>query len=187
MAPQPFAAPSELIDLLDDPTLTESRALQALIMASGAIRAAVRWSLTREVVVNQRIRSTGRSLWLPTLRLTAVDALALDSAPAALVEGAQFDWSPEGKIDMHYSWAGRPTTYRVSYRHGYPDDHPAVQLAAGVALSAAARLVDNPTGHRSETITGQSFTAAGGGADVVTILAEAERKQLEAYALPELG
>lgn len=186
MAPKPFAVPSELRSWLqvDEADLPEATAVLVLAVASGAIRTFCGWNVAAEYVAEKRIRSRGvRSLWLPTLHLRQVTALTMGGVAVATDD---YDWEEEGRILLLRSW-WQDTTFEVSYHHGYLDDHPAIDTVRGVALSAAARLKDNPTFHRSETSGSEAVVAAGGSTDIVSLLAEGEKLQLHPYQLPELG
>lgn len=188
MANEPFATPAELrawlqLDTTELPD-TDATALLVLKVASGAVRAFCQWHVSAETVTAKRIRSRGvRSLWLPTLWLRQVTALSMDGVA---VSSDDYDWGEEGRIELLRSW-WRDATFEVSYEHGYEEPHAALDAVKGVVLSAAARLRDNPTFHRSETSGGEAVVAAGGAMDVVSLLADGERLQLHPYQLPELG
>lgn len=188
MANEPFATPVELRNWLQleqaELPDTDPTALLVLKVASGAVRTFCQWHVSAEVVTAKRIRSRGvRSLWLPTLWLRQVTALTMDGVA---VSQADYAWGEEGRVELLRSW-WRDATFEVSYEHGFEEPHPALDTMKGVVLSAAARLRDNPTFHRSETSGGEAVVAAGGALDVVSLLAEGERLQLHPYTLPELG
>lgn len=182
---RPFAVPSELVDFMREP-VPEATAKLNLAIASGSVRGYVHWCLSAEFAENKRVRVQPgqRSIWLPTLNLRSVVSLLSGAVP--LVEVTHFDWFDEGRITLR-SGAYTSTVYTVSYHHGYLDDHPAVAVAKGVVLNAAARLCDNPTSHRSESTGSEAVVAAGAGGDVVSVLSEGERRQLDPWALPDLG
>lgn len=179
---RPFAVPSELSAFMQDEVDEETARLN-LALVSGAIRSYCNWTVTAEKVVGQRVRChrDSRSLWLPTLHLRSVESLSF-GAVALLEEDRQFEWAEEGRIRLLFGWHVGGT-YTVSYTHGYLDTDPAVDTVKGVCLSAAARITDNPLSRRSEATGAESFVAAGAGADVIAMLAQGERAQLDAYRL----
>lgn len=182
---KPFAVPSELFAFMQDEVDEETARLN-LALISGAIRSYCNWSVTAEKVVGQRVRchTNSRSLWLPTLHLRSVEALSFGTS--ALLADRQFEWTEEGRILLLFGWQVGGT-YTVSYSHGYLDTDPAIDTVKGVCLSAAARITDNPLSRRSEATGAESFVAAGAGADVIAMLAQGERAQLDAFRLPVLG
>ena len=77
-------------------------------------------------------------------------------------------------------------TVTVDYVHGFPQGHPALEVAAGVTLSAAARLVDNPTGLRSTQWSmgpESEMQVYAGNPAASALLSAAERNDLAPFAL----
>lgn len=185
----PFAVPSELSAFMGE-EIPEETARLNLAVVSGAIRSYCGWSVSAETVVDQRVRchSGARSIWLPTLYLRSVETLAYSATYGALslLAGTQFEWTTEGRVSLLFGWQ-TGGEYVCSYSHGYLDTHPAIETCKGVCLSAAARATDNPLSRRSEATGAESFVAAGAGADVIAMLAQGERGQLDPYRLPVLG
>lgn len=182
---EPFASPQELNAWIQR-DLPEEQGALALRVASGAIRARCGWSITEETVTVTRAWS-GPVMWLPTLHLTEVSITVGD---LTLARGAGFDWDVNGRVNAVTSWPSMGAT--ITYTHGYPWPHPALDLAAAVCLSAASRAVDNPRGLRSFAWTtgGESETAvyAGGGPEVSgSALTSAERADLAPLVLPALA
>lgn len=182
----PFAQAAELRAWmqLDATALPDATADQALSALSAAVRSYCSWTLSEETVTDLKVRSRGvRSLWLPTLHLTDVTALAQG---AVALSSADYEWVEEGRIELLRRW-WQDATFTVSFTHGYADGSVVLDMVKGVVLSAAARVVDNPASHRSETSSGESVVAAGAGEDVVSLLSAGEKKQLQPHALPVLG
>lgn len=117
-----------------------------------------------------------RCLRLPSLVVTDVATVTVDGV--TLTEGDGWEWlRPYPDVRLHsYAWTSTGTwqTATVTATLGYPPGAvPAVYKA--VALSAAARAYDNPTGLRSESIDDYSATRAGSDADLAGLtLTDAE-------------
>jgi len=177
-----FASPAALVSHLQADVDLET-AKQALDLVSGAIRGLCGWSISQESVTGLRVSGLGRkSLWLPTLHLTSVDSVVEDGV--ALTEGVHFDWTSNGRLLRNRSWSASVRSITVAFTHGYPAGHAVLDSVAGVCLSAAARLVDNPTSRRSGQLGPEAWTAAGPGDEVVSILARGECAQLAPWTLP---
>lgn len=194
MAP-PFATGPDLGILLQRDDLPSSLLQLAVRLASGAIRAHCGWTISQETVT-LKFSGYGLSyLWLPTMHLTAVDAVVEDGV--TLVGGTDYDWQPNGRLARR-RWSPTVQGIEVTFTHGYPVDDPHMELAEGVCLSAASRLADNPralqslswtTGGESETVTYQrgvgdtTGTAKPGG---VTLTA-GEKADLAPLVLPVIA
>ncbi len=124
--------------------LDTSRALDALASASGAIREACGWPISR--VVGDTY-STGEwtdwTVYLPTMKLTAVTAA---SGLAALVAGVDFMFNERGKITLNAAalpsrptFPGYPLTF--TFTHGYS---PVPDEVIDVCLELAVDRYDNP-------------------------------------------
>jgi hypothetical protein len=188
---RPFAVPDDLRKFIADDSVPEETARLHIASASGAVRSFCQWGVSAGVTEGLRLRSvTGaRSLWLPTLHLRAVTLLA-DAAGTPLVYPQDYSWETHGRINIARwtrTFGPQAGVFVVSYADGYPDDHPVIDHVRGIVLAAAARLLENPTALRSWTTGAESATAAGGGGDVVSILAREERTQLESLRLPVLA
>ncbi len=87
------------------------------------------------------------TLLLPRDRLPVTDVTLVEqlSGPDYItIDSTEYDWSANGFLTRPWTyWTDRPMGVRVTYDHGYailPRD------VAGVCLSAAKRLYDNPDG-----------------------------------------
>lgn len=173
-----FAQSAELSEWLRQ-EIPPAQAVIALDAASASIRAYCGWNISQETVDDLVLTTSGGpSLWLPTQYLTAVSEVVENDV--VLVAGTDYDWTVEGRLIRSGHWSRNARKVVVSFTHGYPTGHPVLGMVKGVCLSAAARLVDNPTGVRSWTTGGESATYAGGGSDLTVLLTDAERSQLPA-------
>lgn len=175
-----FATPTELAGHLQEDVDTYTATL-ALNRASAKIRKyAGDWSITQESGVVATLDGTGeRSLWLPSLLVTAVASVVEDGQTLTVVTG--FDWTSYGKlIRVGRCWTCKPRSVVVTFTHGYatvPDD------VKDICLSVAGRLYRNPAGLRSKTVGAVSWTTAGAATDGGGDLNEFERKDLTPYRL----
>ncbi len=107
----------------------------------------------------------GQALLLPKNRLpiTAVTTVEqLSGADYVTVDSTEYDWSADGFVVRPWAcWTDRPAGVRVTYSHGY-DILP--REVAGVCLSLAKRLYDNPDGTsvQSEQLGDHHVTYQGG-------------------------
>lgn len=126
-------------------------ALQALQLASGAIRAACGWSITLETVTGARVEPYSGVLFLPTLRLTA---LALSARGVPLLDGDDFTFRSNGVVSLaSFQFYGSPIL--ATYTHGYETVPDPVK---DVCLEAAMQRVANPEQLASTTIDGVTST-----------------------------
>jgi hypothetical protein len=177
-----FVTPTELIVWLDIPggTFPTDRATLLVDSVSAAIRGYCGWNITEETVTGDVIDGSGKwDLWLPTKNLTAVASLVENGV--TLVSGTNYDWYRNGRLARSGRWTSKAKAITITYTHGYPTGHVKLELARSVCLSAAARLVDNPAGLRSETVGGVSWTTAG--TDTTVVLTPGDEESLEPLAL----
>ncbi|HEY9417058.1 MAG TPA: hypothetical protein VIQ30_20055 [Pseudonocardia sp.] len=179
-----LVTPTELIVWLDIPadTFPTDRATLLVNSASAAIRGHCGWNITEETVTGDVIDGTGKwDLWLPTKNLTAVASLVENGV--TLVSGTNYDWYRNGQLTRAGRWTSKAKAITVTYTHGYPAGHVKLELARSVCLTAAARMLNNPAGLRSETVGAVSWTAAGSGADATVILTAGDEESLAPLAL----
>lgn len=178
---RPFAVPADLRTFVQDETVPEETARQKLAIASGAVRSFCGWPVSA-VTETKRIRATNaQSLWLPTLHLRGVSSITL--AGQALTG---FDFTDEGQVLLG-RWYYTRGPYVVTFDHGWLDDSYQIETVRGVVLSCASRLLDNPNSYRSWTTGSESVTAAGGGSDIIGVLADGEKTQIADFVIPVLG
>lgn len=179
-----FVTPTELIVWLDIPadTFPADRATLLVNSASAAIRGHCGWNITEETVTGDVIDGTGKwDLWLPTKNLTAVASLVENGV--TLVSGTNYDWYRNGQLARSGRWTSKAKAITITYTHGYPAGHVKLELARSMCLTAAARMLNNPAGLRSETVGGVSWTSAVSGADATVILTAGEQESLAPLAL----
>jgi len=178
-----FATPSDLASWLQR-DLDTATATLALNIASADIRKTVGWSISQESGVVVTLDGSGaRSLWLPSLLVTAVASVVEDSTTLTVVTG--FDWTTYGRlIRVGRDWTYKPRSVVVTFTHGYttnPDD------VKGICLTLAGRVYDNPTALRSYTVGGVSETFAGSAGTLGPGLTDDEKVALAGYRLPVLA
>lgn len=168
-----------LITSMDLPGYSPAEARVAARLASGVVRGYCGWHiapvLTEELTVEGR---GGYVLQLPTLRLTAVTALAQDGDTLVLPDTT---WSRRGVLRWSEGrWLSSYGAVVVTITHGYdetPDD------VAAVATSVARRALANPESLGQESVAGYSATFPLGGLGSFA-LTPAERNILGRHRLP---
>jgi hypothetical protein len=148
------------LDYATDTLLTD-RAELALQVATGWVQDACRQKLVPVVgdVVTLDVAPGTTELWLPERPVTAVTTVSILGVPLT----SPTDWVlVEASRLRAKRWTYWPTAdpVVVTYNHGYAI---APQTLRGVALAAAARILDNPASHATETVGGVAQTAAGTG------------------------
>lgn len=142
-----FASSTDLQNWLQLSTVNTAAAELALNVASSTIRTWCGWPISEEEDVTAVLDGTGgRTLWLPTLKLTAVSSVEVDADP--LTVGTDFDWTSYGKLIRSGRWPSTPRSVEVTYTHGYEVVPDAVK---GACLMVAARAYNNPEMMRSRT------------------------------------
>lgn len=179
----PLATAQQLASWLQVDSVESDAATLALNVASGAVRRYCGWSISAETKTGELVDGTGRrSVWLPTLRLTAVSDVT--EGGVALVDGTDYVWTREGRLYRAGLWRNVPRNIQVTYTHGFdtvPDD------VQGVTLSAAGRIYVNPEGWRQHTVGSETVIAVGASSDVTAILTEGERLELAGWRVPILA
>jgi len=154
----------------------------ALDTVSGAIRSYCHWVVSREVVTGAKLSPAGRRrVWLPTMALVSVEAVVEDGV--TLAAGVDFDFDSTGLLLRAGRWTTTMNGLLVSYTHGYAFTDWQLQAVRGVCLSAAARHVGNPGGHRSETRGPFSWTVGGSGDDAGSPLTAADHTVLDPFVV----
>lgn len=147
---EPLATVEELRRLTGAAWADEQAALDALLAASGQVRAYCGWAITAEdhaeVVVDS---DGGRVLTVPCLHLTAVhEVQAKDQTET------DYEWSVSGVLYRAGRWPAGLRAVRVVYSGGY--DEPPPELAA-VVCGLAGRL-SLPAGVASWSVGSQTVT-----------------------------
>lgn len=177
-----FATPTELAGFLQTDLDTYS-ATQALDIASKAIRDHCDWNITEEIVTGKVLDCDGsRSIWLPTLLLTAVASVVENGVTLTVLTG--FDWTSYGRLIRAGRWPNQARSVTVTYTHGYATIPDSVK---GACLSAAGRVYVNPDGIKQETIGAVSVTYNTPLYTSGVSLTEQEREDLGKYKLEHVG
>lgn len=149
-----FATPADLASALQVASVDTATAQLKLDNATAAIKSHCGWSILQEsFTADARNARGGRSLFLPTLRLTAVANVVADGI--ALTEGTDYEWWSYGELErLGKHWPRKPRSVVLDWTHGFttlPAD------LKGVCLSLAGRGYLNPTGAKSTTQTAGPF------------------------------
>lgn len=144
-----FATSAELASWLQIASINAAGATLALAVASGAITSHCGWAIAEEDVSEVIDGSGERSIWLPTLKLTAVASVKVGGV--TLVAGTDYDWTSYGKLIRSGCWPNTPRSVEVNYTHGYEDVPDVVK---GACLIVASTMYRNPEflSSRSETM-----------------------------------
>lgn len=178
-----FATPAELASWLQVPEVDTATATLQLAAATQAIRDYCGWSITEETVTGAVLDAAGsRSIWLPTLLLTAVGPVVELGVTLTVLD--DYDWTRYGRLLRSKKWPNQARSVAVTYTHGYAAAPDSVK---GVCLALAGRVYNNPVGARSQTAGpfAQSFAVPSSGA-VGSLLLE-ELGQLGPYKLEFVG
>jgi hypothetical protein len=155
----------------------------ALAGASGVVRSYCGWGISQTVEEWTRDGDGSRVLTLPTLRLTAVQAVTLDATGYSdwsdLVAPDDYQWSTDGMLVRRAGWPVGFRNINVRVEHGHQDIPDDVQL---VTCSLASRYYVNPEGLRSKQIggIGRTYLMEAAGRD----LTELHTRLLDRYRLP---
>lgn len=178
-----FATPAELASWLQVPEVDTATATLQLAAASQAIRDYCGWSITEETVTGAVLDAAGsRSIWLPTLLLTAVGPVV--ELGVTLTALDDYDWTRYGRLLRSKRWPNQARSVVVTYTHGYSVAPDSVK---GVCLAMAGRIYNNPLGAKSQTAGpfSQSFAVPLSGAVGSPLLEELA--QLGPYKLEFVG
>ena len=177
-----FATPTELAGFLQQ-DLDTYTATQALDIASQAIRDHCGWTISQETVTGKVLDSDGsRSLWLPTLLLTAVGPVVENGVTLTVLSG--YDWTEYGRLIRAGCWPNQARSVTVTYTHGYATVPNSVK---GVCLALAGRRYQNPQTLRSYTVGGISESFAIPASGSVGFFYDDELMDLEKYKLEHVG
>jgi hypothetical protein len=177
-----LATPTELAGFLQADLDTYS-ATQALDHASQAIRDHCGWNISQETVTGKVLDSDGsRSLWLPTLLLTAVGPVVENGVTLTVLSG--YDWTEYGRLIRAGRWPNQARSVTVTYTHGYAVVPESVK---GVCLAVAGRRYQNPEGRRSYTVGGISESFAVPSTGQIGFFYDTELTDLEKYKLEHVG
>jgi hypothetical protein len=178
-----FASSTELQNWLDLDAINSAKATLALAVASSDIREHCGWSISAETITETLDGPGSRSLWLPTLKLTAVAEVKVNDD--VLTPVTQYDWTSYGKLIHRGCWPRTPRSVEVTYTHGYTVVPDAVK---GVCLMLASRLYNNPEALKSLSETWGPFAENRSYADHSGPgLSEQEMTSLGRYKLQDLG
>lgn len=155
--------------------LDASTAQQALVLASGAVRAYCGWDLARETTTFYITGEGGTLLTLPTLHLLSVDQIRVGIVP---VDQATWPYRYSRKGQIWGAWAAG-VEYEVDVVHGY---EPIPDLVKLVALDLASKTLNNPQGLVSATTgsVSRTWSTSGSGTSYMSALHE---RLLDRYAL----
>lgn len=138
----PLASTTELRQWkqLDEAEFDTDSATLAVAGASGMIRSHCGWDISQTTVTDAILDGPGgRSLWLPTLKLTAVGSVVVNGD--VLTVDTQYDWTSYGKLIHRGCWPCKPRSITVTYTHGWATVPDVVKTAC---LIVAGILYDNP-------------------------------------------
>lgn len=172
----PLADVGELEKHLQRDFDVQERAEQALILASGAVRAYCGWNLDREETTFEFDVDGSRILSLPTLHLQDLVELRVKGLPLTPADARYPLWSRKGQLYLAGGWA-RHAVIEADVIHGYD---PVPDLIKLVVLDLAARQLSNPEGLLQKTVGVVSRTYAGPDPNGLTAL---HTRLLDRYAL----
>lgn len=174
-----FATPAELASALQVASVDTATAQLNLDIATAAIISYCGWGILEATVADDaRNARGGRSLFLPTFRLTAVTEVVADGV--TLTVGDDYEWWSYGELErVGACWPHKPRSVVVSYTHGF---NPLPADVKGVCLSLAGRGYTNPNGTKTGTRTAGPFTeTANWGDSPATQLSATEKAMLGPY------
>lgn len=178
-----LAEPDSLTPYVD--VVEEEAARAALRRVSGAARRYVGWNLSRESVTGWSVRAeNGQTLYLPTMWLVSVESV---SYGGVTLGAGTYTTSRDGRIILaraYRTWGD----VTVNFTHGYDPDSADMDNIRGIVAGAAARLLNNPEGLRSQTIGTETWTVGVAPMDDPNAtLSSGEKDELAPYAIPRLG
>lgn len=147
----------------------------ALAGASGSVRAYCGWNLSQESTTFHLRGNDSQILTLPTLRLTSVSAVRVDT-----VATVAFNWDRAGQLDRHWQPWSRREVVEVDATHGYA---PLPDVLRLVTLDLATRALSNPEALISATVGPVSRTYATGAANSGVLLSPLHMRLLDHYKL----
>jgi hypothetical protein len=153
----PLADVSELETHLGR-TLDPDQAEQALVLASGAVRAYCGWDLAREstTMYTEGPFPSSSLITLPTLEL--LDVVEIRGGDGTVIDPADYPYSFARKGQVWGYWVPRQQ-YELDVLHGYD---PVPDVLKLVTLDLSARSLANPEQLISATVGQVSRTWGGG-------------------------
>jgi hypothetical protein len=212
-SPQPFASAADLQTFMvgSDGVIDTDRANMMLRMASNAIREELQLEIDQvvnDVVVLDPPIAPNLTLFLLEQPITAVVLVEVrlqptDTTWTALVPDVDYEWSLDGSVTLLpsttilaapftgglvgdeplFGWPFFDQSIRVTYTHGFAS---LPQSLVDIAISAAARLYDNPLGTTSDALGGFNEKYSGN-KDGGVQFTQLEQDTLDRYAEARLG
>lgn len=173
----PLATVGELERHLQRVFDDQGRAEQALVLASGAVRAYCGWDLHLETTTFQVDGDGSQVLSLPTLHLIALDELRINGEVIGVTDARYPLWSRKGQLFRAAGWAAN-LSVEADVMHGYD---PIPDLIKLVVLDLAGRQLSNPEGYSQKTVGVVSVTYAGSANE--SGLSALHSRLLDRYAL----
>lgn len=179
-----LAEPDSLTPYVDG-VIEEESARAALRRVSGAARRFTGWNLSRESVVGWVEQAEdGQTIYLPTLWLVSVESVSLGGITLA---AGTYSTSRDGRVTLaraYRTWGD----VSIDFTHGYDPDSADMDNIRGIVAGAAARLLNNPEGLRSQTIGTETWTVGVAPMDDPnSTLSSGEERELSPYVIPRLG
>lgn len=175
-----FATPEDLSAFLQTDVDFEA-ATRALESASSAIRAECGWPISQETSTSSLDGNGRRSLWIPTMRLTAVGSITELGLP--LVYDRDYTWTEFGRLVRNGYWPRSARAVTITYTHGYTDVPDDIKQ---LCMNVAGRSVSNPMNRRTESRGPFSWTNAGSLDELGPGLTDGEKMALSAYKVLSL-
>lgn len=158
-----FVTPQEVASLAQSSNLDLATVELLVAGTEAAARRAAGWNITEETVTDQVPESDwiiGGRIFLPTQNLTA---LAVTESSALLTAGTGYTWTRSGIVTRLYScWSPLWQAISLTYTHGYPAGHSALDDVKDIVGSAVARRIGNPDVLASLRVGGVEETYATG-------------------------
>lgn len=147
MAADMLATPQDLASLLqlDWGTLTDAEKASLTMLAeigTAVVQGEVRQRLVQATDTISLVGTTESWLPLPERPVTEVSSVTIDGQP---IDDWQLHGSRLWRSDGWAASAYEPSTVEVTYTHGYPPGHQALQLARGATLAVVRDWAANPT------------------------------------------
>lgn len=145
------------------------------------------WHVFGEVTETLTVDGSGSpTLHLPTLRVTAIDAVAEDSWDGGqifshdLEDQVDFTWSSTGVVEKRAgSWTCERRGVRVTFTHGFET----ADALLGVVVAAAVRHAGAPDGNALARVGQISYQSSSAGAVGGSAFLQTEYAVLDAYRL----
>lgn len=181
-----FADEDDLAAEMHVTAVNSDYAERVLDKATVRIKEYVGWSVEEETTTYTD-SGGARSIFLPTLRLTAIASVV--EYGATLVADTDYFWTPDGHL-LRYPrpWYAYPNAIVVTYTHGYSANE-VPGIFKEVCLAMASRAYLNPGQSRSQSVGGiaEEFVVSDGGYSWGASLMPSEKQDLERYRLPAVA